>query len=218
MWLSGWCFVSGFPVHPGDPFTKKAYFYLGFTNMASPSFIILFCGTVSLNLSGMDSLFLFLLLTIASFLGSLIFYLLFPLKDKAPAAPCSKKTITSQSLNDIILDSFNTLFLIAGYVCLCCILCYALLQSLPVNPAVKSVLSGFIELTCGIASLPDASISMELKKVLSLLLAGFGGLSALAQTYSILKETELSIIPYFVIKLLNGITAAFFGYILFCVL
>ena len=26
---------------------KKAYFYLGFTNMASPSFIILFCGTVS---------------------------------------------------------------------------------------------------------------------------------------------------------------------------
>ena len=34
----------------------------------------------------------------------------------------------------------------------------------------------------------------------------------------ILKETELSIIPYFVIKLLNGITAAFFGYILFCVL
>lgn len=197
---------------------KKVYFYLGFTNMASPSFIILFCGTVSLNLSGMDSLFLFLLLTIASFLGSLIFYLLFPLKDKAPAAPCSKKAITSQSLNDIILDSFNTLFLIAGYVCLCCILCYALLQSLPVNPAVKSVLSGFIELTCGIASLPDAGISMELKKVLSLLLAGFGGLSALAQTYSILKETELSIIPYFVIKLLNGITAAFFGYILFCVL
>ncbi|MFR1255295.1 MAG: hypothetical protein ACLSCU_03530 [Eubacterium sp.] len=59
---------------------------------------------------------------------------------------------------------------------------------------------------------------MELKKVLSLLLAGFGGLSALAQTYSILKETELSIIPYFVIKLLNGITAAFFGYILFCIL
>ena len=132
--------------------------------MASPSFIILFCGTVSLNLSGMDSLFLFLLLTIASFLGSLIFYLLFPLKDKAPAAPCSKKAITSQSLNDIILDSFNTLFLIAGYVCLCCILCYALLQSLPVNPAVKSVFSGFIELTCGIASPARCRYQYGIKK------------------------------------------------------
>lgn len=38
VWLSSWCFVSGFPVHPGDPFTKKSLFLSWFYQYGQSKF------------------------------------------------------------------------------------------------------------------------------------------------------------------------------------
>ena len=79
----------------------------------------------------------------------------------------------------------------------------------------KPVLSGIIELTNGVSQVSIVPIK-ELSQNVTLcaFLLGFGGFSVLFQVYSMLSKTDLSMKKYFFGKLLQGILAAFYTYIL----
>lgn len=200
---------------------REAYFYLGFVNNPSPMFTMAFCGQ---NLLFLNTWQCFLLLGInitASFLGSLLFYVVSGFRvsenktDTRSSLPKQQETLSSALLDQIILDSFFTLFKIGGYVILFSILGQLLFHFVPMS--VYSVLgSSMLEISSGASYLRKLSVPLLTKKVLMSGILAFGGLSAAFQTGSILTGSGLKLFPYILIKLLNGICATVLSLLWLC--
>lgn len=80
---------------------------------------------------------------------------------------------------------------------------------------VEPFITGLFEITNGISTLsmiPCKNISINI--ILTSFLLGFGGISILLQVWSIVAKTDLSIKPYFIGKLLHGIFAALYTFLL----
>ena len=60
-----------------------------------------------------------------------------------------------------------------------------------------------------------APVAANIKIILSLAATSFGGLSAAAQTNSVLQNTGLSLYHYLIMKLLSGLCALLLGVVLF---
>ena len=72
-------------------------------------------------------------------------------------------------------------------------------------------LCGILEITTGSALIAEAPLIHSTKIILTLAATTFGGLSAVAQTYSVLRNTGLSIIHYIGIKGLSSLFALLLG-------
>jgi len=204
---------------------RQAYFFLGSVNNPSPMFVLVFCGQTVLAISKTEATFLFLFLLLTSFLGSGIFFLLNRSKNtkfisldssSSPKTTSNPSTI-SEKIDAIILDSFTLIVKIGGYVILFSILGQFLISILPKDSILSILFTGFLEITSGVSYLKHSPLSFELKKVLILVILSFGGLSATAQTGSVLTQSKLSLFPYVVNKGLNSLLAGAIGYLLFCI-
>lgn len=203
---------------------QKAYFYLGFVNNPSPMFILAFCGTNVLHMNYRETLLLFILVVLAGFLGSCLCSLLFyhcsfpaPLSFLSEEVVQKSKQTISKRIDTIILRSFILMVKIGGYVILFSILGQLLTPFIPLQSSSGIICLGTLEITCGISYLKIAPIALAQKKVLTAILLTFGGLSAAAQTSSVLTQSELSIIPYVINKFVNAVIAGILGYLLFCI-
>jgi hypothetical protein len=202
---------------------RQAYFYLGFVNNPSPMFVLVFCGTTILGAGSREALILFGVLILVSLSGSLLFsvsthILPRPLRQYLSfRKPCPATVDMTESsdfqesfsnrLDHIILDSFILLVKIGGYVIIFSILGQFMSQFPGTSSASRILCSGVLEITSGVSYLQTAPLSLHAKKALMLAILSFGGLSAAAQTNSILARSELSIFPYLIIKAGNGILA-----------
>lgn len=77
-----------------------------------------------------------------------------------------------------------------------------------------SFLVGFMEVTNGVKECAALHIPLIYKIVLTSFMIGFGGLSVNAQVLSIISETDLKFSIYFLLKLVQGIIAAIYSYII----
>ncbi|MCH5265960.1 MAG: hypothetical protein J1F02_08670 [Lachnospiraceae bacterium] len=208
---------------------RQAYFFLGFVNNPSPMFVIAFCGITLLGLSVPEAFSLFVLLVLSSFLGSLMFLGIlhgtkrlagfYPAYTAPSASSATKATGSSLSfsarMDRIILDSFVLLTKIGGYVILFSIFGQFIGQILDTGSLSSLLCSGAMEITSGVSYLPEAILSTDTKKVLMVMILSFGGLSAAAQTGSILTKSELSILPYILNKGINSLVAGLLSLIWF---
>lgn len=193
---------------------SQAYFYLGFVNNPSPMFILAFCGVTILHMTTPASFCFFSLIILAGLAGSLLFYFLFRrILDKNISAQSSPSSVPStkslphalsQRLDAIILDSFVLVTKIGGYVILFCILGQFICRFLSPSNISGILCLGSLEITSGISYLKISSLTLVTKKVLAASLLAFGGLSAAAQTSSVLTQSGLSILPYILNKFLNA--------------
>lgn len=112
----------------------------------------------------------------------------------------------------VIISILNT----SGLLELLSYILYPVLKSLNIDISfAKSIISGIIELTNGVSTVAGiASKSISTNIILCAFLLGFGGLSVLLQVLSIISKSDLSIKKYFFGKLLQGIIAALYTYIL----
>lgn len=202
---------------------KQAYFYLGFVNNPSPMFVLVFCGTTILGMQSREAMLLFAILILVSLSGSLVFYgishiLPRPLrrylsfcKQNMPATGTQESSGSHESfssrLDHIILDSFILLVKIGGYVIIFSIFGQFISQFPGASSSSRILCSGILEITSGVSYLQTAPLYLHAKKALMLAILSFGGLSAAAQTNSILARSELSLFPYLIIKTGNGILA-----------
>ena len=76
------------------------------------------------------------------------------------------------------------------------------------NQYLLSVISSFLEVTRGVSLASALHISYNFKLALIAFALGFGGLSVMMQTAVFSSDKGLSLIPYFKIKLTEGIIAA----------
>ncbi len=202
---------------------EEAERLISFTNSSGPLFII---GAIGIGMFDDKKVGLLLLLT--HFIASLSVGIIFRFYKKASTSNIiSQVSIKSNNIrlsnlgeymSNAINKSISTLLLIGGYIVLFAvineILSCTIFKYID-NSLILGILNGFLEITSGIKKLSiieniDYTI---LFPIISFIL-GFGGFSVHMQVSSILADTKLSMKPYLIGKLLQGIFASFYTYII----
>lgn len=131
-------------------------------------------------------------------------------------SPESKKT-TSMSFQIIdagIMNGFETLAKLGGYIIIFAIFAQMTIL-LPISdPTLKCVLIGFTEITNGISYTSGQKMDFAITYPLVMAYTAFGGLSGFAQTASMVKESNFSMVPYLLTKLFQTASAFLLAYLL----
>lgn len=80
---------------------------------------------------------------------------------------------------------------------------------------ITSILSGIIELTSGlnlVSLVPSSKLGINV--IICAFLLGFGGISILLQVWSISSKSDVSIKPYIIGKLLQGVFASIYTFLI----
>ncbi len=120
-----------------------------------------------------------------------------------------KKT-TSMSFQIIdagIMNGFETLAKLGGYIMLFAILAQMTMLLPLSNPVLKCIFIGFTEITNGISCTAEQNMTIQTAYPLMMAFTAFGGLSGFAQTASMVKGTGFSMVPYVRMKLFGTVTA-----------
>jgi len=135
-------------------------------------------------------------------------------------------------LGDAVMSSVQTLLMIGGFIILFSVL-NQLLFLLHLTPFFANIvkvffqviqmpvelsipfISGIFEITLGSQLISNIkNVALMEKAVLTSLILGFSGLSVHAQVASILAQTDIKFKPFFFARILQGIFAAFYTFIL----
>ncbi|MCL2354331.1 MAG: hypothetical protein FWC68_00255 [Oscillospiraceae bacterium] len=139
-----------------------------------------------------------------------------PLQSKHTQGTSITLSNLGELLSKSILNSFNTLLLIGGFIVLFSILISMLtpvLDTLGNYP--NGIITGFLELTNGIEFIGKITTrTLSTSIIISSFLIGFGGISVLLQVLSIVSKQNISIKPYIIGKLLQGFFAALYTYLI----
>ena len=144
----------------------------------------------------------------------------------------SKSINFGEVLGDSIRNSINTMLVIGGFITLFSVIINLLLDTgviivvsthlsaivsfigIP-KDIIAPVLSGFFEITTGINMISKTNgISFIQQLAAASFILGWAGLSVHFQVYSIISKTDISIKPYLIGKLVQGIFAAIYVSIL----
>lgn len=174
-------------------------------NNISPIFISGFIMTECLNCPR-----LLLQTYLILYVPPLILYVLLYHNRNFPDYASRKKKPASmnfQLIDDGIMNGFETLAKLGGYIMLFAILAQ-ITTLLPVSDKrIACILIGFTEITNGAAYTANAGLDFTLSYPLIMAYTAFGGLSGLAQTASMVKESRFPLKPYIITKLAGtGIT------------
>lgn len=116
-------------------------------------------------------------------------------------------------IDKAIMDSFEVITKVGGYIILFSIPAEVISSSPLVSPYIKIISIGLLEITTGINYISSRNLILNTKIILIVAITAFGGLSALAQTNSVINQSRLSISVYFknkIIQLLIAIIMALF--------
>lgn len=213
--------LSGYPVgakvcadmlRSGRLSRVQAQFYLSFCNNASPMFVLNYLLLQSLSIK--NALWLPLLLFYGStFLSGGLFFF-FHRKEMRLSTELSENFLFPEkkeavpffpALDSSIMTGFLIITKIGGYILLFSIFASLIFALFPLSPTIKAILVGLLEITTGIRSLTQLSLSKPLFYTLSLSLTVFGGLSSAAQTNSMISGSGLSIRTYIKYKALAAV-------------
>ena len=220
---------------------EEAERMLAFSNNSGPLFIL---GTVGITLFENSTIgFLLLLTHILACLSVGIIFRFWKYKNNSTSNSSSlnnttnKEEVNFSNLGDIlgksILSSIKTIVVIGGFVVLFSVILsilkssniiyilgkiiYPFLNFLGIEDFrfATSIVSGFLELTNGVMQVTSiACKQISINIIICAFLLGFGGISILLQVYSIIAKSDISIKAYFIGKLLHGILAAFYTFLL----
>lgn len=210
---------------------------LSFTNNSNPIFIM---GTVGIGMYGSSLIGFLLLIThiLASFTVGFLFRFWKNINfdvNKSYVNTHKKRRISLSNIGEIlsnsIYTSIKTLLMIGGFVVLFSVIISIIKTShllniftIIISPIFKllhipplftpSFFTGILEITNGIAIISNIQIkAISINIILTSFLLGMGGISIFLQIISIVSKTDLSIKPYIIGKLLQGILAVFYTFI-----
>lgn len=217
---------------------KEALYLTTFCNHASPAFVITYLGQHCLK-GAVPVYWLFVSLLAADFLCMLFFRFFIyhsqtmaiteshgkqnscterthsaPKEDSKEKKETSAVTPTGNILDVSIMNGFETITRLGGYILLFSILAGCIRYYWPFPPVYQYLLLGFTEITTGLNLIAASDLPINFCCVLSVTAAASGGLCILAQTRSVMNKT-LSLLPYIVSKCMN---AALAGTIIYCIL
>lgn len=113
----------------------------------------------------------------------------------------SETIYKKDSFSTIINNSLESIFFIGIYLMIFSISA-SLLENIPYFKPVTSIVIGCNEITTGLLHWKTLKIPFKEKTAAILAFSSFGGLCSIAQTKSVCKKSQLSMIPYILCKLL----------------
>ena len=187
---------------------------LAYTNNSSPLFIVGSVGTSMFLNKNIG--FLLLFIHMLSTITVAIIFRFYKYNEKRNSSTYNEIVFSniSQILSDAIMNSIKTLVIILGYIILFSLIIniiiesnlLTLLNNLPNSDLFKATLLGSLEITSGINALSIIKVkTLYYPIILTSFLLGLGGFSVFMQIYSIISQTDLSIKPYIVGKLMQAI-------------
>lgn len=185
---------------------KEGNYLLSFCNNTSPAFISNFI--VLQNLKDPSLLLaslciLFLSPVLCSFLFR-FYYKGFSNYAQTPAN--SPIHFHFQMLDDCIMNAFESITKIGGYIIL-----FSILFILGKSTAFHMLLPS-LEITNGITYLANSSLRFAWIYTSIMALTSFGGLCSIAQTYSVIQGSNLSIFAYITEKLITTLVTSFLAF------
>ncbi len=187
---------------------KEGQYLLSFCNNSSPVFILNFVVWKTL---GNDAL---LVPTLVILIISPVIVSFFTRKNCSfynLKKVCHSKTAWSfQEVDNCIMDSFETLVKVGGYIILFSVL-LSLFESLPMQIPTLHAFLPLLEITNGLVLLREMRLPLNILYPAILGLTSFGGFCAAAQTQCMVHKAGFPILPYIAQKLAAALTASLLG-------
>lgn len=225
-WLLG--LFCGFPMGArltGDMYRQhrisreEAGYLLTFANQSSPMFLSTYVVLHGLGDSTL-TLPVFVIFYASAFLTSLVFRIRsrrFGLPPSKPKKEVPEQTSYGNLLDTSIMNGFEIITRLGGYIILFSILAGIVLQlPAPLHTAAP-FLSGLTEITTGIHTISGTTLPLQVKFTAIVCCTAFGGFSTVAQTSCMLNGTGLSIFTYLKGKLVNAAVAGLLCLVVFVV-
>ena len=189
-----------------------------FSHFSSPLFIL---GTVY---SSLNNKFVCVLILIVTYLTNIILALLF--RNKYISNDYSKISISNikknlnnkisfgKTLATSIHKTFDTLLIILGSSCFFNMISISIDQVIKLNDNLYAFLSGILEMTQGISNVCLLNIPLNIKALFISIFLSFGGFSIHSQILSIIGDTKIKYLPYFLARLIHAVISGTMVFIL----
>lgn len=215
----------------GELEKNESQYLISFCNNLSPMFLIEFIGVKCL---GIKHPFLIFFIVMASAVINAFLYRMTKLKNMD--ADNSNKKINANrklkndrdylvmdAIDESISDASETILKIGGYIILFSIITSIIEYVIPEKYSVTGcIVAGLLEVSTGAMQLAgDNALSQtflglaDIKILMTVGFCAFGGISSVAQTYSVLSGTDLSIKEYVAAKIRQGFIAVILALLVF---
>lgn len=206
--------LSGFP--SGSKYIKtlcdknllsidEANYLITFTHFANPLFIL----TITKNMFIDKRMVIYII--ISMYLSNLLIGIIIRPKKIAINKDLSLKSNYdfSKSLTNSIKDSYNLLLLILGNTCFFFLVTRLIDEYLPLNIYLQTIINGIFDITKGITNIKYLNLSDIAKAILVLSFISFGGLNINLQVKSIIADTKIKYINFFLGRICQIAISAF---------
>ena len=182
---------------------KEGRYLLSICNHPSPMFLLGY--TASLLPAGVPAWRLLAAVYLPVLFTGWAARKIYGISGESQSLPVEKET--RLSFDESLMDSFEVMVKIGGYIMLFSIL-VLYITGLPIkNPQGKAILLGFVEITTGLKALSDAAPCAASAMWMAAAVS-FGGLSGIFQTKSVIKNAGLSIRHYTAWKAVHALLSA----------
>ncbi len=200
---------------------KDAEYSLPAVNMPSPTYLLSYLGTQTLEPSKTMQ-YLFCLYAPVLLYSIFIFFRL-QLQGSIITKTCSVQVenatvcpIHGSFVDTCIMDAFTAITKLGGYMMIFSILSDLIVQIFsPIIGLTASLTCGILEITNGTELIIGSELPYHIKRLSILSLTSFGGISCIFQTKSMLVNTDISIKYYVFAKILFATTTAILACLFF---
>lgn len=213
--------LSGFPSN--SKYTKELYLkgilteeeaskVLMFTHFSNPLFIL---GTIGIFLNNKKIALLVLFCHyITNIVIGLIFRKFMPSKDNS--IQLDRKPLSfGNALREAVVTTINTLLLILGTITVFLVLSTIIHKQFSLSPFIQTMISGFLEMTQGLKFASLLNTDLRTKATLMTMFLSFGGLSVHMQVLSIISDTKIKYMPFFIARLIHMAISGFLVFFLY---
>ena len=165
---------------------EEANHFLTFTYFSNPLFLTVMLSTIF-------NARIVLKIILCHYIANIIIGIL--MRNKAPKIVTNPKYTQNKSKSSIIKSinkSISTLLMILGTICFYMLLTFIVTKLLPDNPLIKTLISGFLEITNGLNTITSLNIFIQIKEIIASAIISFGGLSIHTQIKAILEDTNMN--------------------------
>lgn len=176
---------------------KEAETLLCTTHFINPLFVIASIGQNIFNNKNIGVLLLFLLI-MTNFIKAFI------LRGKKHSINKEIKTPKSgfiASFNEVIKSTINALLVIFAIIIAFNILLSLIENIFTINPFIKLLLNGILEMTSATVTLSSINLPFIYKFIISYLILSFGGLCIQMQTFSVITNKKIRYLKYLIFRL-----------------
>ena len=191
---------------------EEANKLIQFTHFSNPLFII---NTISLTI--LNDSKIGLLVLISHYLGNFIIALFIRPKHIENKQPKLQLTIKDSNivrvLTKAITNSIDTLLLVLGIITTCTIL--SNIVSVHISEEFSFLFNIIFEMTKGLYQIKDIDLTLLYKGLLSVMIISFGGISVHMQVSSILSDTKIKYVPFFIARIIHSLISSLIFFIMF---